>query len=252
MKLEAEQVLCRFQLSNWSRQGRSSLYEWIVETAHREGLQGATVLEGCYGFGPGGTLLEEHPWSISQERPVIVEVVDEPARIETLLARVEPVFHDGVITLERAHVWLVRPAMSPADAPAAAPHILSTQTMNAAAGVRTMKRPQNGVLLRIFIGESDKDPGGSHPLFETIVRRAREANLAGATVLRGPVGFGRHSRVHSTKLLELSRDLPIVIEIVDAEPRIDAFLPAVEELVSEGLVTLEAVRILRYVATDTE
>src|SRR4051812_12609948 len=128
MKIEAEQVLCRFQLSNFIRHGMLPLYEWIVATAHREGLQGATVLKGFFGLRPEGSVLEEHTWSVSQELPVIVEVV---------------------------------------------------------------------VLLRIFIGESDKEPGRDRPLYEAIVRRAREAHLAGATVLRGPMGFGRHSRVHT-------------------------------------------------------
>src|SRR4030095_6176232 len=109
----------------------------------------------------------------------------------------------------------------------------------------------NGVLLRIFIGESDKDPESGRALYEGLVRRAREAHLAGATVLRGAMGFGRHSRIHTAKFLELSVDLPILIEIVDAEEKIDAFLPVVDELVTEGLVTLEAVRIVRYVSPDT-
>ena len=113
-----------------------------------------------------------------------------------------------------------------------------------------MKLPDSGVLLRIFIGESDKEPGHNRPLYQAIVRRAREAHLAGATVLRGPMGFGRHSRVHTTKLLEMSTDLPIVIEIVDSEEKVDAFLPTVDELVTEGLVTLEAVRIVRYVSPN--
>jgi PII-like signaling protein len=242
MKIEAEQVLCRFQLSNFIRHGMSPLYEWIVETAHHEGLQGATVLKGFYGLRPEGSVLEEHTWSISQELPVIVEVVDEPARIEALLAKVEPVFREGVITLERAHVLLYS---------LTARHIIATVPVSAATGVRTMNVPENGVLLRIFIGESDKEPGRDRPLYEAIVRRAQEAHLAGATVLRGPMGFGRHSRVHTAKLLELSTDLPILIEIVDSEEKVDAFLPTVDELVTEGLVTLEAVRIVRYVSPDS-
>src|SRR5678815_2587543 len=108
MKIEAEQVLCRFQLSNFIRHGMSPLYEWIVETAHHEGLQGATVLKGFFGLRPEGSVLEEHTWSISQELPMIVEVVDAPSRIEALLAKVEPVFREGIITLERAHVLLNR------------------------------------------------------------------------------------------------------------------------------------------------
>jgi PII-like signaling protein len=251
MKIDTEQVLCRFQLSNVIRHGISPLYEWIVETAHRDGLQGATVLKGFFGLRPDGLILEEHAWSISQELPVIVEVVDEPARIEALLAKVHPVFREGVITLERAHVLLYRPGPREATRPLRGRSIIDTAATSAAAGVRTMKVPENGVLLRIFIGESDKEPGRDRPLYEAIVRKAREAHLAGATVLRGPMGFGRHSRVHTAKLLELSTDLPIVIEIVDAEEKVDAFLPTVDELVTEGLVTLEAVRIVRYVSPDS-
>jgi PII-like signaling protein len=251
MKIDTEQVLCRFHLSNFIRHGMSPLYEWVVEQAHHQGLQGATVLKGFYGLRPDGSVLEEHTWSISQELPVIVEVVDEPAKIETLLAKVEPAFHEGVITLERAHVFLYRAGTRDATAPLHGRNIIGTVTTSAATGVRTMKVPENGVLLRIFIGESDKEPGRDRPLYEAIVRRAREAHLAGATVLRGPMGFGRHSRVHTAKLLELSTDLPIVIEIVDAEDKVEAFLPTVDELVSEGLVTLEAVRIVRYVSPDS-
>lgn len=251
MKIEAEQVLCRFQVSSAARHGLAPLYEWIVETARREGLQGATVLEGFYGLRADGSLVEEHVWSLTRERPVIVEVVDEPARIEALLAHVEPVFASGVITLERAHVFLYRAGPRERRSASASRQIIATTHVSVAAGVRTMNVPENGVLLRIFIGESDREPDDGHrPLFEAIVRRAREAHLAGATVLRGPMGYGRHSRVHTAKLLELSTDLPIVIEIVDAEEKIEAFLPIVDELVTEGLVTLEAVRIVRYVSPD--
>jgi uncharacterized protein len=251
MKIDAEQVLCRFHLSNHIRHGMSPLYEWIVGTARRDGLQGATVLKGFYGVGSAGTILEEHTWSLSQHVPVIVEVVDESTRIEALLAKVEPVFSEGVVTLERAHVLLYRAGARETPRRLTAGNVVAGAASSAAAGVRTMRQPENGVLLRIFIGESDREPGGTRPLYEAIVRRAREAHLAGATVLRGPMGFGRHSRMHTAKLLELSTDLPIVIEIVDAEERIDAFLPTVDTLVTEGLVTLEAVRIIRYVSPDS-
>lgn len=111
-----------------------------------------------------------------------------------------------------------------------------------------MNIPTQGVLLRIFIGESDRYQG--KPLYETLVRKAREINLAGATVLRGPMGFGRSSRVHTAKILRLSEDLPIVIEIVDRKEKIDAFLPFVDEVVREGMVTLENVRVLTYRGCD--
>ncbi|WJR77191.1 DUF190 domain-containing protein [Bradyrhizobium sp. NP1] len=107
-----------------------------------------------------------------------------------------------------------------------------------------MQIPKQALLLRIFIGEDDKF-GGS-PLYEAIVLKAREMPLAGATVLRGPMGFGASSRLHTTKILRLSEDLPLVIEIVDAEDKIKAFLPALDGMMSSGLVTLEKVQVLQY------
>lgn len=248
MKTESEQVLCRFQLSSLARHASGPLYEWIVTTARREGLRGATVLKGFMGLGADGSILSEKRWAPSQDLPVIVEVVDAPRRIEALLERVEPFFGSGAITLERANVILYRSGGDGPMTPSA--EVIATQRSSAAREVRTMKMPEEGVLLRIFIGESDREPGSERPLYEAIVRRAREAHLAGATVLKGPMGFGRHSRVHAAKLLELSTDLPIVIEMVDAEESIRAFLPIVDTLVSEGLVTLEAVRILKYASPD--
>jgi uncharacterized protein len=108
--------------------------------------------------------------------------------------------------------------------------------------------PENGVLLRIFIGESDKWHG--RPLYEAIVLKARELHLAGATVLRGPMGFGASSRLHTAKILRLSEDLPMVIEIVDSQEKIDELLPHIESMVTEGLVTLERVQVIKYSASQ--
>jgi PII-like signaling protein len=107
-----------------------------------------------------------------------------------------------------------------------------------------MKIPEDGYLLRIYIGESDRWQGTS--LYEAIVLKARELGLAGATVLRGPMGFGANSRVHTAKILRLSEDLPLVIEIVDAKAKLDELLPHVDEMVQEGLVTLEPVQVIKY------
>jgi uncharacterized protein len=107
-----------------------------------------------------------------------------------------------------------------------------------------MPVPRDAVLLRIFIGEDDRFEG--RPLYEAIVLKAREMHLAGATVLRGPMGFGRSSRLHTAKILRLSEDLPVVIEIVDREARIDALLPVLDGRRSGGRVTLERVQVLRY------
>jgi PII-like signaling protein len=107
-----------------------------------------------------------------------------------------------------------------------------------------MHLPEDAELLRIFIGESDKH--GHEPLYEAIVRLARRRGLAGATVLRGVMGFGADSRLHTAKILRLSEDLPIVIEIVDRPERIDALLEEIDPMIVEGLVTRETVRVVRY------
>lgn len=103
---------------------------------------------------------------------------------------------------------------------------------------------EEAVLLRIFLGENDRSDG--QPLYEAIVLKAREVGLAGATVLRGPLGYGDHSHLHTAKILRLSSDLPMVVEIVDAEDKVDAFVPLLDQMMSGGLVTIERVRVRRY------
>ncbi len=107
-----------------------------------------------------------------------------------------------------------------------------------------MKPPEDALLLRIFIGENDHFE--HKPLYEAIVLKARASGLAGATVLRSPMGFGATSRLHTAKILQLSMDLPMVVEIVDTEAKINAFLPVLEGMMSGGLVTLEPVKVLHY------
>ena len=107
-----------------------------------------------------------------------------------------------------------------------------------------MHIPENAMLLRIFVGEDDRHE--HTPVYEAIVLKAREMHMAGATVLRGPMGFGQSSRLHTAKILRLSGDLPVIIEIVEAEDKINAFLEALEELMPSGLVTLEKVRVVQY------
>ena len=107
-----------------------------------------------------------------------------------------------------------------------------------------MQIPTDAVLLRIFLGESDR--WEHKPLYEAIVLATREKHLAGATVLRGPMGFGKTSRLHTAKILRLSMDLPLVIEIVDSEENINAFLPVLDKMMTGGLVTLEKVKVIDY------
>jgi PII-like signaling protein len=107
-----------------------------------------------------------------------------------------------------------------------------------------MKVPRDAVLLRIFLGESDRCE--HRPLYEAIVLKARELHMSGATVLRGPMGFGPSSRLHTAKILRLSEDLPMVVEIVDSQEKIDAFLPVLDAMMGSGLITIEKVTVLQY------
>ena len=109
-----------------------------------------------------------------------------------------------------------------------------------------MHIPEDGYLLRIFVGESDKH--GHHTLYEAIVLKAREMDLAGATVTRGVMGFGKHSIIHTAKILRLSEDLPKIVEIADSLDNIERFLPTLVEMIKDGLVTLEKVRVIQYKA----
>jgi uncharacterized protein len=107
-----------------------------------------------------------------------------------------------------------------------------------------MNVPKDAMLLRIFFGEQDRFEGS--PLYEAIVLKAREMHVAGATVLRGPMGFGHSSRLHTAKVLRLSFDLPIMVEIVDTEAKINEFLPTLDKMMASGLITLEKVQVLQY------
>jgi uncharacterized protein len=107
-----------------------------------------------------------------------------------------------------------------------------------------MQIPRDAVLLRIFIGESERSD--HKPLYEAIVLKARELQLGGATVIRGPMGFGRSSHLHSAKILRLSEDLPMIVEIVDSQEKIDAFIPVLDQMMGSGLITVEKVQVLQY------
>ena len=113
-----------------------------------------------------------------------------------------------------------------------------------------MKLPEEGMLLRIFIGESDSFKG--KPLYEQIVLQARELNLAGATVIHGTMGFGAGSRIHTAKIVRLSEDLPIIVELVDTEEKLNSLMPYLDETVKEGLITLERVKVVKYRRKEEE
>ena len=250
MKLEGEQTLLRVHLRNTDRHGWFSppAAEELLRRARADGLAGATVLRGILGLDVTGHLLEESAWSLVDRVPVVVEFVDAPAVIGHFLSAVEQTVPEGLATLERAHVILYRQgqkAVERAAAHLAVPGpVAPLSTLPSPEEYPAMKLSEEGQLVRVFIGESDVWQG--QPLYRAVVLKARELGLAGATVLRGPMGFGANSRLHTTKLLELSTDLPVVVEIVDGPDKIQTLLPFLDEAVTEGLITIEAVRVLKY------
>jgi len=248
MKLEGEQTLLRVYLRNTDKHGWSSASDVVVERAKKKGLAGATVLHGILGLDGAGELLESGRWSVVEHVPVIVEVVDDSRDIGLFLADIEEIVPECLVTLERAHVLVYRQNRAAAERAAMRLEIpgsiVPLSTLPSPEEFPVMKMSEEGQLLRVFCGESDTWEG--QPLYRAVVLKAKELGLAGATVLRGPMGFGANSRVHTAKLLDLSTDLPVVIELVDSAEKIKSLLPYLDEAVSEGLITIEAVKVLRY------
>lgn len=240
-----EQVLLRLYLPSADRAPRMPTHERVLKAARAEGMAGATTLRGILGIGEHGAL-RPTAWSIVRNTPIILEIVDSGDRIAQFATRfLAPLMPGRMMTLERAAVARYRARNSPADAGitlAAALRPLST-VPNLDRGL-DMAINENGILLRIFIGESDRQEG--KPLYEAIVQKVRALGLAGATVLRGAEGFGANSVVHRAGLMEMSPDLPIVIEIVDSQEKIDRLLPHLDVMVKEGMITMEHVMIVIY------
>jgi uncharacterized protein len=250
MKLEGERTLLRVHLRNTDKCGWSSAADTLVQRARSAGLAGATLLRGISGLDVTGHLLESSAWSLVEHVPVIVEIVDSPQAVGRFLAEVEAVVSEGLATLEQVHVLLYRHNAGGAERAGMRREvpgpIAPGSALPSPEEFPIMKLSEAGQLLRVFMGESDFWHG--EPLYRAIVLKAKELGLAGATVLRGPMGFGANSRVHTAKLLDLSTDLPVVIEIVDSAEKVQSLLPFLDEAVTEGLITIESVRVLRYVA----
>ena len=248
MNLIGEHVLMRVYLQNADRMPHTPTHERIVAAARKEGLAGATVIRGILGAGYHG-ILKPSRWSLVDHVPVIVEIVDSAERIAAFVqGPLDRLMVGGMLTLERAAVMMYRHG-SPATGGAPPPPELAAEvrplsTLPHIQPGAHMTINENGVLLRVFIGESDRFE--KKPLHEAIVQKVRELGLAGATVLRGSEGFGAHSVVHKASLLEMSTDLPIVIEIVDTQEKIRLLVPHLEQMVREGMITMEYVAILLY------
>lgn len=245
MSLIGEQVLLRVYLQSADRTPHVPTYQRIIQAAREQKLAGTTVLRGISGVGYHG-LLKDSAWSIVKHEPIILEIVDNADTIARFVqGPLNTLMIDGMLTLERAHVMMYRHRKH------AEPNHLQlgreVKPLSTTPSISTgsnMQTNENGILLRVFIGESDKFDG--KPLYEVILQKVRELGLAGATVLRGSEGFGANSIVHKSDLLQMSTDLPIVIEIVDSQDRINSLLPHLEKMVQEGMITMENVVVLFY------
>lgn len=250
MKLVGERVLLRVYLQNADRAPHTPTYERIVRHARNEKLAGTTVLKGIMGYGSHG-LLKPSRWSLMEHVPIIVEIVDDTERIGKFINKtLGPLMVHGMLTLERASVMMYRHGAS-ASMPAApaqplkvSPAVRPLSTVPNLEARNNMTINENGILLRVFVGEADEYQ--HTPMYEAIVQKVRELGLAGATVLRGIEGFGANSVVHKTGLLEMSTDLPLVIEIADTQEKIQLLLPHLEQMVQEGMITMEYVAIVLY------
>jgi PII-like signaling protein len=245
MSLVGEQVLLRVYLQSADRTPHVPTHERIVKAARKEHLAGCTVIRGIMGMGYHG-VIQPSAWAIVQHVPVVVEIVDSAEKIAKFVqGTLDQIMVGGMLTLERAAVMMYRQRdQKDPNNLSLAGALKPLSTLPQFQPGSHMDKQDNGVLLRVFIGESDKHQ--KQPLHEAIVNKIRELGLAGATVLRGTEGFGARSVVHKAALLEMSSDLPVVIEVVDTEEKVKLLLPHLETMVQEGMITMEYVQILMY------
>lgn len=248
--LNGERVLLRFYLRAADRAPWAPTWERIVRAARAQGLAGATIIQGILGLGARGEL-RPSAWSLTEHVPVILEVVDDGERVVGFLNRLvdERVLVGGLVTLERAAVMMYRHRAPDGGGGRVALQLAGlleprSTVPRVEPREHMMVNDKDGVLLRVFIGESDRQEG--KPLYEAIVHKVRELGLAGATVLRGIEGYGANSVVHRASIVDLSADLPIVVEIVDSEEKIRRLLPELEGMVGEGMITMEYVVVVMY------
>ena len=247
MSLAGDRVLLRIYLDSADLAPHTPTYERVVKAARHEGLAGATVLKGIYGSGAHGVIPRGGAaWSLVEHTPVIVEIVDSAARIAAFVNdTLSKLLIHGMATLERAHVMMYRHRKS-GDTPRLelGKPLAPLSTIPQFQSRPPMQIKEDGVLLRVFAGEADRYE--HKPLYQAVVHKARELGLSGATVLRGIEGFGANSVVHKASLLDMSTDLPLVIEIVDTHEKIQLLLPHLETMVQEGMITMEYVAIVLY------
>jgi uncharacterized protein len=247
MRLEGEQTLLRLYLRNTDRHGWAPLPQFLLRRAVDQKLEGATLVRAVCGLDVSGRLLEPRWWYLVRRVPVILEVFDSPKAIGSFLNVLADHVHAGLASLERAHVLVHRRKKDQADRVSRRLEVSGPPTPWAnlpdPQEFPAMRQSLEGQLLRVFIDASDNVRG--EPLYRLILRRAKETGLAWAGVIRPDQGFGAHNRLHSATG-EYETDTPIVVEVIDTAVRIQELLPFLDEVIEEGLITTEGVRLLRY------
>jgi uncharacterized protein len=199
----------------------------IIQRARSTGMAGATAISGVVGYGASSRVHRQHTWPLSADTPVVVVIVDQPERIDQFAAGLDELIVGGLVG--RGPVEILGRPPGPTELEEREGH---------------MRREGTGKRLTIYCGEADRYR--HHSLAEAVVELAREEGIAGATVLRGIEGFGASSRLHTSRILSMSDDLPMVIEMVDRDDRIVAILPRIEQMIGTGLVTLEDLQVWQY------
>lgn len=204
-------------------------YEAVVRFLRRHGCSGATVTKGVVGYGESGKIHEAHLFSLTEDVPMRIEAVESEQKINALLPWLYEIVEKGLIEVQDTYVIK---------------HTTHTPKAEEGYAMKHEKLEGHAKMLRIYIGEDDRWEG--EPLHEAIVKKLRMLDIAGATVYRGLMGYGAQNRVHRSGWLGLSRDLPIMISVVDTEEKIRRVLPMCDEMVDEGLVVLSDVEIIKY------
>lgn len=247
MRLEGEQTLLRVYLRTTDKHGWAPLSQFLLRRAMEVRLEGATLIRAECGLDTTGRLLEPRWWSLVRRVPVVLEVFDSPRAVGAFLSVLAEYVPEGMASLERAHVLVHRRKSAEVNAvarrlevpgpPAAWAHLPDPEEFP------IMRQSLEGQLLRVFIDAGDR--AGGEPLYRVILRRAKEQGLAWAGVIRPDKGFGVHNRLHSATG-EYETDVPLVVEVIDTAEKIREFVPILDQVVEEGLITTEGVRLLRY------
>jgi PII-like signaling protein len=203
-----------------------ALYLAVLNYLFYHGVSGATVTKGVAGFGADHHLHTARILEVSENLPIKIEFVEQPAKLDELLPKLLEMVGEGLVEIQ--DTTILKAATAGARQPALAHVALEGKAK----------------LMRIFVGEDDKWRG--KPLYDAIVESLRANDIAGATAYRGICGYGAHRRFHKEKRMSLSSDLPIMLSVIDEEAKIQKYLPVLEQMVQEGLVVLSDVDVIKY------